>query len=128
MAAHHLTCYFLTTDLQGIAAQVLACARLGFTHSTFLSLAVETAEGFVPACSAKALADLAIGFSLYRLPNQQLYNVLLESAVQQLPAFDEVQLLRLLDGLAARQGLDVGPLMNAIKVGTAGCCACPATF
>jgi hypothetical protein len=103
--------------MQEIAAQVLACARLGFTHSTFLSLAADTAEGFVPACSPKALADLALGFSLYRLPAQQLYDVLLASAVQQLQGFDEVQLVRLLDGLAARQGLDVGPLMMAFKVG-----------
>jgi hypothetical protein len=102
--------------LQDIAAQVLACSRLGFSHSTFLSLAAETAEGFVPACSPKALADLALGFSLYRLPTGQLYPVLLDSAVQQLAGFDEVHLLRLLDGLAARQGLDVGPLMAAVLV------------
>jgi hypothetical protein len=108
--------FHVVSIMQEIAAQALACAQLGFTHSTFLFLAADTAEAWVPACSPKALADLALGFSLYRLPAQQLYDVLLGSAVQQLPGFDEVQLVRLLDGLAAREGLDVGPLMAAILV------------
>jgi hypothetical protein len=103
--------------LQELAAQVLAYSRLGFTHSTFLTLVAEAAEGFVPACSPKALADLALGFSLYRLPTGALYPVLMDSVVQQLQGFDEVQMVRLLDGLAARQGLDLGPLMTAIQVG-----------
>jgi hypothetical protein len=38
--------------------------------------------------------------------------------------FDEVQLVRLLDSLASRQGLDVGPLMVAFQVGAVSCVYC----
>jgi hypothetical protein len=41
----------------------------------------------------------------------------LKAGACQLGGFDELQLVRLLDGLAARQGLDVGPLMVAFQVG-----------
>jgi hypothetical protein len=43
--------------------------------------------------------------------------VCIKARACQLGGFDEVQLVRLLDGLAARQGLDVGPLMIAFQVG-----------
>lgn len=112
-----------------MATQVLACARLGFTHSTFLSLAVETAEAFVPDCSPKGLADLAVGFSQYRLPTGDLYGQLLAAAVDKLVLFDELQLLRLLDGLSARQGLHLTPLMQAAQVSQSlPCCSSKITL
>jgi len=102
--------------LQEVAAQVLTLSLLGYTHSTFLVLAAECSEELLPACSPKALADLAVGFSNYRLDPKGLHERLVQAAAAVLPRFSEYDLARLLTGLMYRKGLDLTPIIDALEV------------
>jgi len=101
--------------LQEVAAQVLTLSLLGYTHSTFLVLAAECSEELLPACSPKALADLAVGFSNYRLDAKGLHSRLVHAAAV-LPRFNEYDLARLLTGLMYRKDLDLSPVIDAAEV------------
>eukprot|EP00775_Hariotina_reticulata_P010692 gene10692-10850_t len=98
-----------------VASQVLTLSLLGYTHSTFLMLAAECSEELLPACSPRALADLAVGFSSYRLDSKGLRDRLVAAAAVVLPRFSEYDLARLLTGLMYRRGLDLSPIIDAAE-------------
>lgn len=110
---------------QELAAQVLTFFRMGYTHCTFNSLAVDSAHSWLPLCSPRALADVAVGFCGYQLNPKQLPRLLVAAAADKLGWFDELQLVRLLDGLMCRAGLDLEPIHTAAEVGEG--CGCLVT-
>jgi hypothetical protein len=103
---------------------VLAFSRAGYGHNTLAALAADTAGSYVHLCSPGGLADLAQGFAGWQLAPRWL--CLVRAAADKLGWFAEGPLVRLLGGLMARQGLDLGPLYEAAQVCVCvrGVCVC----